>query len=127
MEGWTLERMKFKNFTWPNNPEQYAEEWVRPVKYEKTDTGATVYAGLGSPCRKATGRGVFQGQGAYNQFKALLALLKENTPGDLVHPVWGTGQVYLTELTLQQEPLEDYVAYTFVFRGADSQGNIPKM
>lgn len=40
----------------------------------------------------------------------------------LVHPVWQTASAYFTELTLTQEPRDDYVAYRFTFCEAPGCG-----
>jgi len=44
----------------------------------------------------------------------------------LTHPVWGMRKGFLTELKSRMEPMENYVAYSFEFREADSSGEIPK-
>ena len=37
-------------------------------------------------------------------------------PGLLIHPVWQISNAYFTALKLEQEPLPDYVRYSFEFR-----------
>ena len=122
-----MDKMQFKTFIWPNNPEQYEVEAVRQPVYVKNEDGSDRFAGLGSLCRTMTGSGAFAGAGAYDSFKALQALMGEATSGALTHPVWQSSTVYLTRLKLRQEPLEDYVAYEFTFREADAAGTIPKL
>lgn len=61
------------------------------------------------------GEGEFSGPDAYEEFKKLAAVFYDNTPGMLVHPIWQASQVYFTELTLRQQPQENYVCYTFTF------------
>lgn len=43
----------------------------------------------------------------------------------LVHPVWQTASAYFTELTLTQEPRDDYVAYRFTFCEAPGVRRVP--
>lgn len=122
-----MTQMQFKTFTWPNNPERYQVEFVRPVVYRKNDAGQEVFVGLGGNCRSMTGSGAFVGEDAYENFKKLEALVYENTTGTLTHPVWQSSKVYFTRLKLLQEPIENYVAYEFTFQEADASGAIPKM
>lgn len=121
-----MNKMSFIDFAWPENPEQYHVTCYREPVYTTTDSGETVFSGMGPVKRTITGSGAFFGTGAYNSFKALAALIDETAPGTLTHPVWGEISAYLTELTLAQEPRADYVAYTFTFREADSTNAIPK-
>lgn len=122
-----MDKMKFKTFTWPNNPERYEVEAIRQPVYTKKDDGSYAFQGLSGLCRTMTGSGAFVGEGAYDCFKALQTLLGEKTSGTLVHPVWQSATVYFTRLKLTQEPLENYVAYEFAFQEADGTGAIPKI
>jgi spore coat assembly protein SafA len=61
------------------------------------------------------GEGEFVGEDAYEQFKALATVFYSDGPGVLVHPVWQTANAYFVELSLAQEPRQDYVKYTFTF------------
>ena len=81
---------------------------------------------MGPVKRTVTGTGVFFGTTAYEDFKKLIELFKEETCGPLVHPVWGSCNMYFTELELTQEPKGNYVAYKFEFREADEEGVIPQ-
>jgi prophage DNA circulation protein len=121
-----MEKMTFKKFTWPRNPEVYNQSWEREPVYEKNEADEMAFTGMGPKKLTITGSGCFSGDTAYADFKKLAALMEEATTGSLVHPVWGTMTAYLTGLELTQEPRENYVAYRFTFREADSQGAIPK-
>lgn len=121
-----MNKLKFKTFTWPNNPERLHVEYVREPVYEKNDAGDTMFVGMGPLRRTVTGSGAFFGSGAYDSFRELAALMGQSTPGSLIHPVCGTMNAYFTELKLSQEPRENFAAYTFAFREADSSGAIPK-
>lgn len=121
-----MTKMSFANFTWPNNPEQYEEICVREPVYVKREDGTEEYSGMGPVKRTITGSGAFFGSNAYANFKTLLGQLDLKEAGTLTHPVWGTRKGFLTELKSRMEPAENYVAYTFEFREADSSGKIPK-
>lgn len=66
-------------------------------------------------CRVLRGEGEFAGPGAYQEFQRLATVFYEDTPGILVHPVWQTANAWFVELSVKQEPQEDYVAYAFEF------------
>lgn len=121
-----MEKMQYKTFTWPKNPERYRVQYIREPVYEKTEDGATVFTGMGPVKRSFTGSGVFYGTTAYGDFKSLAAVFADQKAGTLNHPIWGQHQAYFTELELTQEPKENYVAYRFEFREADADGAIPK-
>ena len=121
-----MDKLKFKTFTWPTNPETYREEWVREAVYVKEDDGDTVFSGMGPAKRVITGSGAFYGSDAYADFRTLAALFSEATADTLTHPVFGDRTVYFTGLQMTQSPGADYVAYSFEFTEADDQGAIPK-
>ena len=43
-----MDKLKFKTFTWPTNPETYREEWIREALYEKNDDGDSVFDCMGT-------------------------------------------------------------------------------
>ena len=121
-----MEKLLYKNFLWPQNPDHYQQTWVREPVYEKNVGGETVFAGMGPMKRTVTGSGKFFGATAYTDFLELAKVFEEDSPGGLVHPVFGTCRCYFTELQVTQEPRADYVAYRFEFREADADGAIPQ-
>lgn len=121
-----MDKLKFKEYVWPQNPEVFRCSFLREPVYEKDYTGQVVFTGMGPQKLTITGNGSFFGASAYTDFQNLKGLFADKAPGELVHPVMGTFQVYLTELEASQEPRTDYVAYSFAFREADSDGVIPK-
>lgn len=120
------ESLKFKTFTWPNQPEEYREEWVREPVYVRSGAGNDVFSGMGPAKRVITGSGVFFGTDAHNDFKALEALFEETGTGTLIHPFYGSRMVYFTGLELRENTRRDYAAYSFEFTEADEAGTIPK-
>jgi len=110
-----LTSMRYKDFTWPHNPEIYAVEYRRQVVAHKVPFGRCVLQDLGCTYRILRGEGVFAGEGAYQQFRELTEVFQESGPGLLVHPVWQAERVYFVELKVEEKPLPDYVRYSFTF------------
>ena len=111
-----LEPMRYKNYTWPHNPRIYTIAFTREVAAHKIPFGRYCLQDLGMNHRVLEGEGEFAGAGAYEQFKALASVFYDGGPGVLVHPVWQSSSAYFTRLSLEQEPLPDYVRYAFTFR-----------
>ena len=123
-----LAAMRYKGFTWPNNPSDYSITYERQTALHKVPMGAYVMEDMGRTCRVMRGTGVFYGKDAYNTFKKLATVFYENGPGVLYHPIWMTSNAYFTELKLLQEPMEDYVVYSFAFReGFSGYGGMVKL
>lgn len=121
-----MDKLKFKTFIWPTNPEVYHEDYVRDPIYAKTDDGNSVFSGMGPMKRVITGSGAFFGADASDNFTDLATIFASPDPGLLNHPVWGIRTVYFTKLQMTQSPKSDYVAYSFEFSEADADGAIPK-
>lgn len=117
--------LKFKNYTWPNDPDTYQEVLSREPQYSTKD-GNTTYTGMSATSRVITGTGAFFGTSACTKFRNLLEVAEETSAGDLVHPIWGTRRCYLTKLELTQEPRENFVSYRFEFTQAKEDGTVPK-
>lgn len=123
-----MDKMKFRMFRWPENPEQFGIYMVCEPQYQLNSIGQYDYTGMGPMCRVYTGSGVFFGPDAVEWFNALQVLMSTRAPGELYHPVWGTSKAaYLTELQMAQESRPDYIQYSFTFREADEKGSIPRL
>lgn len=122
-----MDKLKYKVWTWPENPETFQIQAVREPQYTVAEDGTVTYQGLGPLCRVISGRGVFQGPEAVSHFNALSVIMANGTVGELVHPQWGTIQAYFTGLILEQDSRENYIAYSFSFREADEKGVIPPL
>ena len=121
-----MDKMKFRMFRWPENPEEFGINMVCEPQYQLNNIGQYDYTGMGPMCRVYTGRGVFFGPDAVEWFNALQVLMATRAPGELYHPIWGTSEaVYLTQLEMAQESRPDYIQYSFTFREADEEGTIP--
>lgn len=110
-----LTPMRFKDFTWPHNPEVYTVEYRRRLAVHQAPFGGCVMQELGGSYRVLKGEGVFAGRDAYAQFRALAETFREEGPGLLVHPVWQTERAYFVSLEAVEEPLPDFVRYRFEF------------
>lgn len=110
-----LSPMRFKDYVWPHNPRVYEISFRRIVDSAKIPFGAYALHSVGRTHRVLRGEGEFTGPGAYDQFRALADVFYDDTPGVLIHPVWQASRAYLVELSLRQEPCEDYVSYAFEF------------
>lgn len=121
-----MDKLLYKSFTWPQNPEYYKDSYVREPEYSKDEEGNVLFDGLGPLKRTITGSGAFYGDTAYEDFLELAALCNTTVAGALVHPKWGKVSAFLTKLEATQEPRADYVAYSFTFRVADENGEIPQ-
>lgn len=110
-----LASMKYKSFTWPQNPRTYCITFQRLTAVSKIPMGTYSMEDLGRIARVMQGEGEFFGPGAYDTFKQLASVFYEEGPGLLYHPVWMTASAFFIQLELKQEPREDYVAYSFTF------------
>lgn len=110
-----LTSMRYKDYTWPHNPEIYAVEYHRSVVVHKVPFGGYLMQDLGKTYRVLRGEGVFAGKNAYTQFQELEAVFEEEGAGILVHPVWRTVRARFVSLQLEERPLPDYVHYSFEF------------
>lgn len=110
-----LTPMRYKDYTWPHNPEVYVVEHQRRLAVHPVPFGQCVIQDLGSSYRVLRGEGVFAGENAYEQFQQLVNVFRESGPGLLVHPVWQTERAWFASLTVTEEPLPDYVRYQFEF------------
>ena len=110
-----LTPMRYKDYTWPHNPEVYTVERQRRLVVHPIPFGNCVIQDLGGMYRVLRGEGGFAGEGAYEQFQQLAAVFQEGGAGLLVHPVWKTERAWFASLQVTEEPLPDYVRYRFEF------------
>ena len=110
-----LTPMRYKDYTWPHNPETYSVEYRRQVVVHKVPFGQYVLQDVGETCRIFQGEGTFAGPDAYEQFQALSEVFAQGGAGLLVHPIWRTTSAYFISLKLEEKPLPDYVHYSFAF------------
>ena len=117
-----LTAMRYKDYVWPHNPRTYRIQYRRKVAVHKIPFGRYAMQDMGLGQRIMTGEGEFFGKDAYTEFKKLATVFYQEGAGLLFHPVWQSSIAYFVELSLAQEPREDYVRYTFAF-WEDYRGN----
>ena len=105
-----LTPMRFKDYTWPHNPEVYAVERRRRLAVHPVPYGRCVVQDLGGTYRVLRGEGVFAGAGAYEEFRKLAEVFRQEGAGLLVHPVWQAEQAWFASLTVEEEPLPEKTA-----------------
>lgn len=121
-----LSPMRYKGYVWPHNPKIYEILYEKKMALNKVPFGRYFLQNLGMSCRILRGEGEFAGENAYDEFKKLATVFYENTPGILVHPVWQMSNAYFVSLSLKQEPVEDFVCYTFEFwESYDAYSGVP--
>ena len=122
-----LAPMRFKEYSWPHNPELYTAAYHRRVAVHPLAQGRPVLQELGESVRVLRGEGVFVGRNAYREFQQLEAVFLKPGAGMLVHPIWKPIQAYFVSLELLEQPLPDYVHYTVEFweDGAPADGLRP--
>ncbi|MDE7260459.1 MAG: LysM peptidoglycan-binding domain-containing protein [Oscillospiraceae bacterium] len=108
--------MRYKDYIWPHNPATYSITFERQIAVHKVPFGRYYMQDLGMSCRVMRGQGEFSGEGAYDEIKKLASIFYAGGPGLLIHPLWQISNTYFTALKLEQEPLPDYVRYSFEFR-----------
>lgn len=111
-----LAPMRYKDYIWPHNPATYSITYERQIAVHKVPFGRHCMQDLGMGCRIMRGQGEFAGEGAYEEFKRLATVFYDGGPGLLIHPLWQIANAYFTNLKLEQEPMPDYVRYSFEFR-----------
>lgn len=110
-----LTPMRFKDYTWPHNPETCRVELERKMAVQKAPFGGYVLQDMGALHRVMRGEGAFVGENAYEEFRKLVRVFEEDGAGTLVHPVWRTMLAHFVALEVLEEPKPDYVRYTFEF------------
>ena len=122
-----LAAMRFKDYTWPHNPEVYTVENRRRVAVHEAASGNCVFQELGMGYRVFRGEGAFVGPNAYDQFGQLEEVFQSAGPGQLIHPVWKARRAYFVSLKLTEKPLPDYVRYSFEFWEEPEDGGLPSV
>ena len=121
-----MEKLIYKSFIWPINPDTYQESWSREGVYRKNEAQEDVFIGMNMKKCRITGTGVFLGDSAVADYQALEKLFAEVSPGNLEHPVFGIRYCYFTGFEMTQPPAENCIHYKFTFELADTNGILPK-
>ena len=65
-----MNKLVYKNYVWPQNPDVYEQKYVREPVYSKDEEGKLKFS-MGPMKRTITGSGSFFGDTAYTDFLAL--------------------------------------------------------
>lgn len=118
-----LERMKYKDYTWPHNPSNLKITHKRDVKEVRIPYGESVLQDMGAYRQVIEGQGAFFGANALADYSALEKVFTSGGAGTLSLPGMPARTAVFSSLTVAEEPRPDYVRYTFVFI-EDSSGSV---
>lgn len=113
--------LKYKNYTWPCNPETCNVTMSRPVTLNKDSAGALSQTQTATEPRQVRGEGILSANDLSAEYTALWALLQTGGAGTLVLDGLPSMRAYLTELEFIQIPYEGAMRYRFAFVEALSQ------
>ena len=105
--------MQLGDFVWPNDPESLRVTYTRKVEQKLSEDGLWTTENLGRFGRTFEGEGVFCGENAYNNLRALATCLYDGVAKEFVHPKWDKANVLLTDLCVTEECENNFLRYTF--------------
>ncbi len=115
--------MRFRDFTWQDNPVSLRVTSARNVLETKVPYGKTKTEELGQERRKVTGEGYFSGANCMETWNDLQTAFSQRGPGILqlpgVEPFWAL----MDSLELIGAQGKDLVRYAFSFTEWDAQGD----
>lgn len=120
-----LARIKYKSFTFPNNPETTSMKCDRSyIKHKYPELAGNELEDFGVNACIISGSGVFFGKNAYSNAKKLYNEYKKKGVGTVKHPIysWITRGL-MTNLELTNEPEVNVIHYTFEIV-ADTKPNV---
>ena len=106
--------MQFRTFVWPNNPEKLQITFHRKTEVEPYN-GMWTVSNIARMPRVFTGEGIFFGEDAYSAFSSLAVMFYDGKAGTLILPSWSSATALLTDLTVTEEPAENFLRYSFSF------------
>lgn len=107
--------MRFKDFTWRNNPTELALELGRNVKETTLPYAGSRLEDLGNVKRRVTGEGYFSGTDCMEQWEALRTVFSLGGPGSLQLPGQKPFLAVMDLLKLLGTPGKELVRYGFSF------------
>lgn len=112
-----LSPMRYKTFTWPNNPSECKYNTNKSyAKHKYAELAGVEIEDMDGDAIIITGSGEFFGPNAYDTWKALLSVFNQHGVGEFYHPIYSdVSKALMTQLEMTVEPRQDYVAYTFEF------------
>lgn len=112
-----LPLMRYKDFTWPNNPATCTYSCDRSIiKHKYPELDAVELEDMDSEGVVITGTGEFFGYNAYNYWTELVNVFRSHGIGELYHPIFkDVVMASFKKLNCTLEPRPHYVQYTFEF------------
>ena len=110
-----LMEMRFKGFTWRNNPTELSVELGRSVKETALPYGGSRTEDLGETKRRVKGGGYFTGADCMEQWEALRAVFSQGGPGSLQLPGQEPFLAVMDGLRLVGTTGKDLIHYEFSF------------
>lgn len=110
-----LNIMKYKNYTWPNNPSTIDISVKRDLKDISMPFNLSVIQDLGRKKRIVSGQGQFFGENCMEQFEDLFKVLKQGGTGYLCLPGMVPFLAVFSELQLIGEAMPNVINYKFEF------------
>lgn len=107
--------MRFREFTWQNNPVSLRVSNARNVEEISVPYGESRAEELGSRRRKVTGEGYFSGEDCMEQWDKLQAAFAQKGPGMLQLPGVSPFLALMDSLELIGAQGKDLVRYSFSF------------
>lgn len=110
-----LNNIKYKNFTFPNNPETTGFKCDRSyIKHKYPDLSGNELEDFGVNAIVVTGNGCFFGENAYTHFHNLYNEYSKNGVGDFRHPVFTEiTRGLMTSLDFTIDPEVNVIKYSF--------------
>ena len=108
--------MQFGAYTWAQAPHTLNVRYSQKTEMVADEQGKWSLVNLGSAGRTVQAEGSFSGPLAYEYFNALIDLFRAGKPATLSLPSWGSMIALMTELSLTEEPCENYLRYQITFR-----------
>jgi len=110
-----LNSMKYKTFTWVNNPSTCTFSCDRAfVQHKYPEIKGVDLEDMGVNAIVISGEGQFFGTGAYTKWLELNAVYNEQGVGEFYHPIYtNISTALMTKLSSNIEPREDYISYSF--------------
>ena len=107
--------MRFKEFTWKNNPTELAVELGRRVKETALPYAESRTEDLGQAKRRVKGEGYFSGMDCMEQWENLRKVFAQGGPGSLQLPGQEPFLAVMDGLRLLGAPGKDLIRYGFSF------------
>lgn len=110
-----LNKIKYKDFTFPYNPQTTGSKCDRAyVKHKYPDLAGNELEDFGINAMSITGSGVFFGVNAYAEFNRLFEEFEKNGVGDFSHPIYTqVTRGLMVSLESTVDPGSDSIKYSF--------------